>query len=319
VHHRRPWLLATFGAAAATAAVVAGIAVLGGDGSPGADRDPAAPPATATSPAPTDPSPTDASPTPTDGTSAETVAVPVYLVGDTPQGSRLYREFRQVPSGDSSERLLASGNLALGGEALDPDYRTLWPAGAELAAAADVRVGSSEAIRVELGSPALVERPAGMGDDEARLAIQQLVYTLQGVVGDRLPLQFRVDDAPVDRVLGVPVSTKVTNAPQVDVLALVNITEPGQGAVVSGRLLATGVANSFEATVPLEVRRGDEVVLQDFTTAEGWGERLYPWTKTLDVSALPAGDYTLVAMTDDPSGGEGGGPQVDTREFTIAD
>ena len=37
----------------------------------------------------------------------------------------------------------------------------------------------------------------------------------------------------------------------------------------------------------------------------------------VDVSDLPAGDYTFVAMTDDPSEGEGGGPTVDTKSFTI--
>ena len=34
------------------------------------------------------------------------------------------------------------------------------------------------------------------------------------------------------------------------------------------------------------------------------------------MSDLPAGDYTFVAMTDDPSDGEGGGPTVDTKTIT---
>ena len=315
---RRPWLLGAFGAAVATAAVVVGVAVLGNDPSPSADRDPAAStgpssgPATGTggtgSPAP---SPSDSG---TGGSSDEVVAAPVYLAGDPPKGVRLYREFRPVAAND---RLRAAGNLAVHGDPLDPDYRTLWPAGAELSSVSFDGDGASGLISVTLASASLRDRPAGTSAAEAGLAVQQVVYTLQGVVGARAPVQFRLDGNPVDQVLGVPTAEPITNAPQSEVLAQVNITEPEQGAEASGRLLVSGVADSFEATVPLEVRRGDAVVLQDFATAEGWGGRLYPWTKTLDISALPPGDYTLAASTDDPSGGEGGGPQVDTKEFTI--
>ncbi|RYP81877.1 hypothetical protein EKO23_22920 [Nocardioides guangzhouensis] len=317
---RRPWLLGAFGAAVATAAVVAGVAVLGNDPSPRADRDPAATTSPDTSPTPSTgtagtgepaPSPSDGG---SDGSSDEVVAAPVYLAGDTPQGVRLYREFRPVAADD---RLRAAANLAVRGDPVDPDYRTLWPAGAELSTVSFDGVGSSGLISVTLASPSLRERPAGMSEAQAGLAVQQVVYTLQGVVGARAPVQFRLDGNPVDQVLGVPTSEPITNAPQPEVLAQVNVTEPEQGAEASGRLLVSGVADSFEATVPLQVRRGGVVVLQGFATAQGWGGRLYPWTTTLDISGLPPGDYTLVASTDDPSGGEGGGPQVDTKDFTI--
>jgi hypothetical protein len=35
------------------------------------------------------------------------------------------------------------------------------------------------------------------------------------------------------------------------------------------------------------------------------------------VSDLEPGDYTFVALTDDPSGGEGGGPTIDTKSITV--
>ena len=54
-----------------------------------------------------------------------------------------------------------------------------------------------------------------------------------------------------------------------------------------------------------------------FATAEGWMDKLYPWETEVDVSGLEPGDYTFVAMTDDPSGGEGGGPTEDTKTITI--
>jgi hypothetical protein len=35
------------------------------------------------------------------------------------------------------------------------------------------------------------------------------------------------------------------------------------------------------------------------------------------VSGLAPGTYSFVAMTDDPSGGEGGGPTEDSKTFTV--
>jgi len=70
--------------------------------------------------------------------------------------------------------------------------------------------------------------------------------------------------------------------------------------------------------VPWEVRDGSgKKVLDGFATAEGWGDRLYPWESQVDVSGLSPGTYTFVAMTDDPSGGEGAGPTEDTKTIII--
>ena len=163
----------------------------------------------------------------------------------------------------------------------------------------------------------LRDRPAGMTADEAELAIQQVVYTLQAALQDRAPVGFFVDGERAEQVFGVPTSEPVTNRDQLDVLSLATITDPAEGASVSGTFTARGVASSFEATVPWEVRDGDTVVASGYSTAEGWMVKLYPWVTTVDLSDLAPGTYTFVAMTDDPSGGEGGGPFVDTRTITV--
>ena len=46
-------------------------------------------------------------------------------------------------------------------------------------------------------------------------------------------------------------------------------------------------------------------------------DALYPWETEVDVSDLPPGTYTFIAMTDDPSGGEGNPPMFDTKEITV--
>ena len=52
------------------------------------------------------------------------MAVPIYFVGDTPQGPRLFREFRQVEADNPLAEAVA---LMTAGDADDPDYRTLLP------------------------------------------------------------------------------------------------------------------------------------------------------------------------------------------------
>jgi hypothetical protein len=231
---------------------------------------------------------------------AETVAVPVYFVGDTPIGPRLFREFRNVGADDPVDEALA---LLTAGDALDPDYRTLLPAGSITLA------GDDETIALT-ADPAYAQRPDGMSAKQAKLAVQQVVRTVQGALQEAAPVAFDTD------MLGL--GTSFEAAGDNAVLALVNITEPAQGATVSGSFTASGVANSFESTVPWEIRDGSgQKVLDGFATAEGWGDKLYPWQAPVDVSGLAPGTYTFVASTDDASDGEGAGPTEDTKTITV--
>ncbi|WP_051204148.1 Gmad2 immunoglobulin-like domain-containing protein [Nocardioides sp. CF8] len=278
---------------------------------PDRDTSPAAETATET---PTD-SPTD-SPTSDPGEAGETGAaagetvVPVYFVGDTPQGPRLFREFRAVPADNP---LMEATALMLAGDSLDPDYRTLWPQ-VEVSS-----VGATDGVLlVQIPGDGFTARPDGMSRKAAKLALQQLVFTIQGVQQERVPVVVKRGGTDF-RLFGLSTEQEFTNAAPLDVMGLVNITTPEQGAVVTGDTLeASGVGSSFEATMPWEIRRGDEVVLDGFATAEGWMDKLYPWETSIDVSGLEPGDYTFVARTDDPSGGaEGSGPHEDTKDFTI--
>ena len=305
----RPWRYALLGAVA-TAAVIGGIAYAGGNLSLTGNEDDTN---AAGAPAPhrnsghrgsqtTQSTVPSASPL-----ASQTVAA--YYVGDTPQGPRLYREFDQV---DAVSKL--AGALAvLTRTPADPDYGTPWPDGAFADASYD-----GDVVTVDLADSSVHDRPADMSADEAEAAVQQVVYTMQAAVQARAAVQFRLDGNPVDQVLGVATSEPVTNAPQLDVLSLVSITDPEQGAGASGTLKVSGVANSFEANVPWQILQGDQVVQEGYVTAEGaYGDELYPWHDSIDVSKLAAGDYTFRAQTDDPSGGEGKGPFVDTRAFTV--
>ena len=238
--------------------------------------------------------------------SSDEVTVPVYFTGDTPQGTRLYREFRRV---DAADPLGAALTLAAGGDALDPDYGTLLPAGT---------FSTSGDATIPLPDDSWTRLPDGMSETDALLAVQQLVYTAQGVLQSRDPITFTDSSGAATQVLGIASEDGFTAADPIRTLALVSITTPEEGATVSGSFTASGVSSSFEATTPWEVRDSSgKVVATGSATAEGWMDKLYPWETDVDVSGLAPGDYTFAAMTDDPSGGEGPGPMVDTKSITV--
>lgn len=304
--HARNWMLGAFGAAVATAAVITGVVVLNdGADTTGEDPGPADSPSVTASADPSEtpttppntpnPSPTQVQPGPVK--TAETI--PVYYLGETPFGPRLYREFQHVRTDDP---LLASVTAAVQGEPVDPDYRSAWPD--------DARVGGAsydgDVITVDLTGN-LHDRPAGRSAAEAQMAVEQLVFTAQAAVGEgRLPVRITLDGGITDQVLGVPTSEPLSNGPILETLSHVSLTLPEEGqAVRGGTLEVNGVANSFEANVLLQLRPigSDAVALEDFATAEGYmEEKLFPFQKRLDVSGVAPGRYLLVASTDDASG-----------------
>jgi hypothetical protein len=305
---RRPWLFAVGGAVVATAAVITAIALAAGD-----------PSRPSTTPGPATHAPTAASDTPspthsTSATAGDTIAAGIYYVGDTPNGPRLYREFDRVPA---SSRLLAALELATRAPQ-DPDYRTLWPEGSFAQAGFD-GTGTDGQYSITLADASLHDRPAGMTEDEARMAVEAAIYTIQAAGQGRQPVQFYLGDNPVDQVLGVPASEPLANGPVLDTLALVNLTTPSEGESVDRSLEVEGVASSFEANVHWQLLQGEEVVKEGAFTADGWrGEKLFPFSGTVDLSGVAPGDYTFLVETDDPSGGaEGNGPDVDTRTVTV--
>lgn len=241
---------------------------------------------------------------------ADMATVPVYFVGDTPQGPRLFREFRRVEADNPLEEAAA---LLTAGDVADPDYRTLYPSGTFKSIQYVADAGS---FVVELEDDGWEAKPKGMSPAAARLAVQQLVYTIQGVQQERAPVVVQLGGQPTT-LFGIDTSSGVDAAPQLDVLGLVNISTPEQGQPVSGSFTADGVASSFEATVPWQIRQGDQVVKDGFATATGWLDKLYPWTTEVDLSGLEPGEYEFVAMTDDPSDGEGAGPTEDTKTIIV--
>jgi hypothetical protein len=234
------------------------------------------------------------------------LAVPVYYVGTTASGPRLFSETHQL-TGVTGTDLQAAVDEALSGSPTDPDYANPFES-LGLSAQAAVADGA-----VTIDFSAAPERPAGMSDEEAQMAVQSLVWTADAAAKATGPVQLTVAGSPADRVLGVPSSAPVDRAGADSVLSTVSITAPAQDATVPTTFEVTGQASTFEANVVWELKQGNTVVRHGFTTASQCCT-LSPYTFT--VTATP-GDYTLVVHDTDESDGEGVGTSRDTKDVRV--
>ncbi|MEQ6902999.1 hypothetical protein [Nocardioides sp. YIM 152588] len=301
--HRRArtrWLSIALGAGLATAAVVAVGLALGtllGGSAPVTGNGPASPPTT-------------------DGVvvaggDGDTAAL--YFIADTATGPRLFREFATVPgagdaadaggaegadggSDDSAVVLAALDALTAENGPLDPDYRTLWPADSFAAAEVD-----GDTIVVDLGAEAL-RRPPQISRGEARLGLQQVVYTAEAAAGRAVPVAFTFGGAPADTVLGVPTEGAVARDRQYAVTAPVGVSDPTEGQRLDADLTARGTLAEYVRTVRWTLTApGGEVVARGRAELLDAGEggttdHARGWqTPPIDVSGLPAGEYVFEA------------------------
>lgn len=314
----RTWILGGLGGAVATAAVIGGVYFVTTNGNDDGTPGPLSSPTQPVTPAPSEtPSATVTPP------ASQAFTVPVYWPGQTPAGMRLFREFTHA---EGETKLEAAIKTAVLEAPDDPDYTALWRTAGAADCSAEL-TGDTVTINVDAepdpSEHARLHDGSSLPDDQRAIAIEQLIYTAQAAVGKgRVPVQFLLDGKHTDTLLGLPVSEPLANAPVLDTLSHVNLSTPSEGQVITGDTInVTGVANSFEANVVLRLQRyeGNYIAFQGPVTAEGWmGEKLFPFSTSIDISKVTPGKYILMAMTDDPSGGaEGPGAFTDTKVITI--
>lgn len=286
------------------ASVVTALALSTGGSPRTSEPDPATSPPTPTA---TDPSPT--------ATEVPSSTVAVYYLGETPDGPRLYREFRRVAQPTPFEAAIAALDLP----PEDPDYRSPWPTGSLEDVSFD-GTGADGLIGVTV-DPDVRERPASMTPEEAAMAVEQVIRTFQAAAQARAPVQFFAGGNPIDQVFGVPTSEALAAGSDLAVLAHVSLSDPSEGQVVDNDepFAVKGRANSFEGNVVTRIQEGEgtAVVRQEPAIAGTYEDRLFPFEVTFDLTDVPPGDYVVISETDDPSGE--GRFHTDSRRITIVD
>lgn len=292
----RSWLPVTLAAAAAVALVVGGVGAAGL-----LDRQPATPAPAAHG---------EQQGTGQTGQTApagRSVTLPVYYLGDTAVGKRLFREYRSVDDATGSDLDIAI-EQALSDTALDPDYHSGFPSGTHVL---DTAVSGGQVV-VDLHGR-VVERPEGISRADAEMAINAIVFTADAVTQTSAGVSFRVDGQPTDTLLGVPVGNLVGRADADSVESPIWIIDPVEAATVKNGFKVNGLAATFEGNVVWELKQGSTVVRHGFTTAQECCT-MSPYSFTVDA---PSGRYTLVVHDTDESGGEGPGVTSDTKDILI--
>ncbi len=313
---RQPVFLAVLAAAAVGLLVGTALGVFGGtDGantsgvpptggptvapSETSSAEPPSPTATVTVPA------EDGSPTAV----TEPTVLPVYYVGRDPQpGDRryLYREFRRVQTEGGSDPAAAAVQAMLTLPPLDPDYLSVWPAGATVTGL--TRSGDTAVITF---SDEVARHRAD--PDTAAIAAQHLVYTVTAADRSVHSVRLVIDGQESTTLFGQPIGAQpLTRAAEAEVVAPVWIIDPYEGAQVGRSFAVYGTANVFEATVSYLVRDGTTVVDQGTVQASSGTGLRGEWTVRL---TLPAGRYVIEAFE---SSAENGEPLfVDSKTVTI--
>lgn len=246
----------------------------------------------------------------TPGPTASATVVPskqalVYFPIDGPNGARLVREPHRVAGGTPARGAVEA--LIAGPD--DHDYLEPWNHMTRVLGISD----SGGVITVDLSGEA---RTAGVGSAFATLMKQQLIYTVTEQLGPGKRVMLHIEGAPAGELWGVTEwTTPEARADWSETLLAVGIDTPAEGAEVSSPVVISGQAAVFEATLPWRVltRDGSPVLDGVAMTAEGMTLAPYRFEVTLQ-----PGQYVVEVTEDDPSGGEGGPLDVDSRTFTVA-
>jgi hypothetical protein len=251
----------------------------------------------------------------TTGTTASdqpaTVVLPVYYLGRDGDRWALYREFHRRTLRDTpAARLQLALDEATMNQAVDdPDLSSPWLPRTEPLSVSR----SAEVVTVDV--PAAEAQAGGRTAEQARLAVQQLVWTATAVTQDAgLGVRVLIGGAPGTLFGHERVGDVVHRAsPSYSVLGSIWVDAPDEGQTVSSPVTIRGSACVFEAALSWELTRDGTKVSAGHTTASSGCPHRGSWQVAL--GALPTGTYTFRALEAPASGS--GPDRAYTRRFVV--
>ncbi|MFY9913309.1 MAG: Gmad2 immunoglobulin-like domain-containing protein [Nocardioidaceae bacterium] len=288
-HSRRPWIYAGVGAAAATAAVLVGVSVLGDH-----TQDSSGGPAST------------GKPTNTSAVQNPPVDVTVTYLGSADNGYRLVTEQHSVADRPGAPRLLSLMEF-MDGQPTDPDYSSGWPAGIQ----ANKMFWGTGTIGIDLTGPAGALDSADPSYSQAgrALAVQALLRSADAKPGERAT--FTYNGQPLSEVLGVRLP--VTVASDDETRAWISIDNVTDGETLSNPVSVQVSGNVFEGNVNWQLLDGNGTKVDEGYVTTSMGQ----WTQaSIDLGTLDPGTYTIRCLEFSPKDGKPG--NVDDKTFTVA-
>jgi hypothetical protein len=238
--------------------------------------------------------------------SVSTENAQVFFASQTSQGLRLVSETREFSVGplglaDAALSGLISGSL----QPLDPQYENLW-AGANALAQLDVE-GSVASVDLTLGG-------LNLGAEAEARAIEQVVWTLTGLIPEVSSVRFLVDGYPVETLAGhVDTTLTFQRSDHYLVLSPVQITSLNEGARLASPLVISGTACTFEANVVWALTGPSGQQMTGATTATAACPDRGSWSLTFD--SLEPGSYNF--MVSETSAEDGSVVASDDKNFIV--
>jgi spore germination protein GerM len=232
-----------------------------------------------------------------------------YYVADTANGLRLYKETQAISATENDlgvDKGLNALVMLINGQLppTDGNYQNLWRTGSKVNSI--TRAGDVETVDISLGR-------LQVGAEAEQRAIDQIVWTLTENDPSVKSVKFTVEGKSVESLAGHVDATKAfTREPQNEVLATVWV-DLLDGSDLVSPVKISGTACTFEANVGWELLQNSKVIKSGATTAASACPDRSSWS--VDLGALPAGDYTFRAF--DTSAKDGSLINEDTKDFTI--
>lgn len=235
---------------------------------------------------------------------AEQVEVKLFFASDTGTSIRIYSEIASVTKINDDPAITAVNALLSGAQPKDADYVNLWGSGVKL---------NSISVKDSIATIDLKQPSLNVGSEGEARAIDQIIWTLHSNQPSIAAVEFLIDGKPAESLAGhVDITGPIYLDEGYQSLATVDL-DLDEAQEVNSPVKVTGLACTFEANVPWELLKGDEVINSGSVLAS---EACPTRSKfTIDLGELVPGKFTLRVW--ESSMMDGSLLNEDTKTFTV--
>lgn len=230
----------------------------------------------------------------------------IYFVADTPIGFRLFPETHLIEVDGNQALSVLQAIVDEGLQPRDPEYANFWTY-ANTKVLSFVVTENTATIDLDYGR-------LNVGAEAEMRALDQLMYSVHDLVNNVKTFQFTVNGEKIESLAGhVGLSNPIKLGSTYEVLSNVWINTPQHDQLITGNLIASGMACTFEANVSYQLMKNKTLIVRGSTTALEACPTRSPWK--IDFGKLAKGNYTLKVF--ERSAKNGTLLAVDSKDFLV--